>query len=170
MLHDIKTIFKNDPSLKGIELMFYPGLWAILFHRYLTHPLYIIGLGFFSRIISFGVRFLTGIEIHPGAKIGKGLFIDHGQGTVIGETAIIGHNCIIYHQVTLGGTSLERKKRHPTIGSNVMIGAGSIILGDITIGENTKIGAGTVLVNKNVPPNSTVIGNPAIIKTNQTKL
>ncbi len=171
MFEDIKTIYKNDPAARGLEPLLYPGLHAIIIHRYIAHPLYKIKLRFIARLISQISRFLTGIEIHPGAKIGKGFFIDHGMGVVIGETAEIGKNCVMFHQVTLGGTGKHKGKRHPTIGNNVLIGAGSIILGPTKIGNNVKIGANTFIINKIIPNNCTVVGTPGkIVKLNGKKV
>jgi len=157
---DIKVIFERDPAAKSFLeiLLCYPGLHAILFHR-LAHFLYKRGLILLPRLISQFSRFLTGIEIHPGAKIGEGLFIDHGTGVVIGETSEIGNNVTIYQGVTLGGTGKERGKRHPTVGNNVVISAGAKVLGNIKIGDNVKIGAGSVVL-RDVPPNTTVVGIP----------
>jgi serine O-acetyltransferase len=160
MFEDIKVVFQRDPAARNIfEVLLYPGVWAIYIHR-LAHFLYKIKIPFIPRLISQISRFLTGIEIHPGAKIGKRFFIDHGMGVVIGETAEIGDDVTMYHGVTLGGTTLEKKKRHPTIGNHVVIGAGAKVLGAITIGDNSLIGAGAVVV-KSAPPNSTLVGNPA---------
>ncbi len=142
-------------------LLCYPGVHAIWLHR-ITHFLWKLRVPVIPRLVSHINRFLTGIEIHPGAKIGKGVFIDHGASVVIGETAEVGDNVTMYQGVTLGGTGKERGKRHPTIGNNVVIGAGAIILGNITIGENSRIGAGSVVV-KPVPPNATAVGIPAKI-------
>lgn len=163
MINEIKAIYRNDPAAKGIEPILYPGLHAIVVHKYISHPLYTIKLRFLSRLISQIMRFLTGVEIHPGAKIGKGLFIDHGMGTVIGETVEIGTNCIIFHNVTLGGTGHHKGKRHPTLLNNVLIGANATVLGPCIIGNNCKVGAETVIVNKDVPDNSTVVGAPGRI-------
>lgn len=160
MFDDIKVVFQRDPAAKNIfEVLLYPGVWAIYIHR-LSHLLYKLKIPFIPRLISQISRFFTGIEIHPGATIGKRFFIDHGMGVVIGETAEIGNDVTMYHGVTLGGTTMEKKKRHPTIGNHVVIGAGATILGNITIGDNCLIGAGAVVV-KSAPPNSTVVGNPA---------
>lgn len=160
---DIQTVFAKDPAARRIiEVIFcYPGLHAVWFHR-IAHLLWNAGLRFFARLISHISRFLTGVEIHPGAKIGRRFFIDHGAGVVIGETTEIGDDVLMYQGVTLGGTSLERKKRHPTIGNNVEIGAGAILLGPIKIGNNARIAAGSVVV-KDVPDNATVIGVPGRI-------
>jgi len=171
MISEIKAIYINDPAARGLEPVLYPGLHAIIIHKYISHPLYRIKLRFLSRLISQVSRFFTGIEIHPGAKIGKGLFIDHGMGTVIGETVVIGDNCTLFHNVTLGGTGHHIGKRHPTVGNNVLIGANATILGPCIIGSNIKIGAETVIVNKNVPDNSTVVGAPGkIAKLNGEKV
>jgi len=160
MFEDIKAVFERDPAAKDIfEVLIYQGVWAIYLHR-IAHLLYKLKVPFIPRLISQISRFLTGIEIHPGAKIGKGFFIDHGAGVVIGETAEIGDNVTIYQGVTLGGTGKEKGKRHPTVGNNVIIGAEAVILGNITIGDNSRIGAGA-LVTKSVCPNCTVVGNPA---------
>lgn len=162
MFDDIRAVFERDPAAGNIfEVLIYQGVWAIYIHR-LAHFLYWLRIPFIPRLISQINRFLTQIEIHPGAKIGKGFFIDHGVGVVIGETAEIGNNVTIFQGVTLGGTGHQKGKRHPTIDGNVVLGAGAIILGAITIGENSRIGAGAV-VTKSVPPNSTVVGNPARI-------
>lgn len=159
-IDEIKTAFKYDPAARNIfEVLLYQGLWAVWLHR-LAHLLWICHIPFLPRLVSQIARFLTGIEIHPGAKIGAGVFIDHGSGVVIGETAEVGANCLIYHGVTLGGTGKAREKRHPTIGPNTIIGAGAKILGNIRIGENCKIGANSVVV-KEIPANSTAIGMPA---------
>ena len=157
---DIKVIYENDPAANNMfEIIFsYPGFQALMLYRF-AHKLKRIGVPFLPRYISYLTRIITGIEIHPSAKIGERLFIDHGEGVVIGETAEIGNDVIIYQQVTLGGTGKEHGKRHPTIGNNVIIGAGAKILGNIKIGDNVRIGAGSVVVN-NVPKNSTVVGVP----------
>ena len=157
---DIKVIYENDPAANNIfEIIFcYPGFQDLMLYRF-AHKLKRIGVPFLPRYISYLTRIITGIEIHPSAKIGERLFIDHGEGVVIGETAEIGNDVIIYQQVTLGGTGKEHGKRHPTIGNNVIIGAGAKILGNIKIGDNVRIGAGSVVVN-NVPKNSTVVGVP----------
>jgi serine O-acetyltransferase len=157
---DIKAVFEHDPAaVNTLEvLLAYPGFHARQFHR-LAHTLYRWRVPFFPRLISHIGRFCTGIEIHPGAKIGEGFFIDHGMGVVIGETAEIGENVVLYQGVTLGGTSLQKTKRHPTLGNNVVVGVGAKLIGDITIGENSKIGAGSVVVTS-VPANATVVGVP----------
>ena len=156
----IDTIFREDPAAKSvIEIVLcYPGFHAILLHRF-SHWLYVAGIPLIPRVISQNSRFFTGIEIHPGATIGRRFFIDHGMGVVIGETTEIGDDVLIYQNVTLGGTGKEKGKRHPTIGSNVVIGTGAKVLGGIVVGDNVKIGAGSVVV-KPVPDNSTVVGIP----------
>jgi len=157
---DIKVIFQRDPAARSIlEIIFcYPGFHALLFYR-ISHWLWRNRLLFLGRFISNIGRFFTGIEIHPAAKIGGGFFIDHGMGVVIGETTEIGENCTIFQGVTLGGVSLDKGKRHPTLKDNVIVGAGATILGPVTIGSNSRIGAGSVVVNE-VPPDSTVLGIP----------
>jgi len=161
--NDFKVIFERDPAARSVlEILFcYPGFHAMRFHH-ASHWLWTHGFTFLARFLSHIARGLTGIEIHPGATIGDGFFIDHGMGVVIGETAEIGKNVTMYHGVTLGGTSWKKGKRHPTIGDNVIIGANAAILGAITVGENSKIGSGSV-VNKEVPPHSTVVGIPGRI-------
>ncbi|NET52553.1 MAG: serine O-acetyltransferase [Merismopedia sp. SIO2A8] len=145
-----------------MEVLFcYPGLQALIFHR-LCHWLYSIGIPFIPRLISQFSRFLTGIEIHPGAKIGRGVFIDHGMGVVIGETAIVGDYALVYQGVTLGGTGKESGKRHPTLGENVVVGSGAKVLGNIQIGNNVRIGAGSVVL-RDVPSDCTVVGVPGRI-------
>lgn len=157
---DIKAVFERDPAARNLleVLLCYPGVHAIFWHR-IAHFLYKRRLFLLARIISQLTRFFTGIEIHPGAVIGKGFFIDHGMGVVIGETTEIGDNVTLYQGVTLGGTGKEKGKRHPTIGNNVMISAGAKVLGSFKVGDNAKIGAGAVVL-KQVPPNSTVVGVP----------
>ena len=157
---DINSIFERDPAARNVlEVIFcYPGFHAALFYR-VSHWFWMRQLFFLGRFISHIGRFLTGIEIHPGAKIGKKLFIDHGMGVVIGETSEIGDNVTLYHGVTLGGTTWRKIKRHPTIGNNVVIGVGAKVLGPIKIGDNSKIGANSVVVNE-IPPNSIVVGIP----------
>ncbi|MCX0412517.1 serine O-acetyltransferase EpsC [Clostridium perfringens] len=160
----IENVMKNDPAARTkLEvLLLYQSIHVLIFYR-IAHGLYKIKLFFLARLISQLGRFFTGIEIHPGAKIGKGLFIDHGMGVVIGETAEIGDNVTIYHGVTLGGTGKDKGKRHPTIGNNVIIGCGAKILGPISIGDGAKIGANSVVL-KNVPKGKTAVGIPAVIK------
>jgi serine O-acetyltransferase len=157
---DIRTIFKRDPAARNVaEILFsYPGFHAVIIHR-VAHRLWRSRMYFLGRFASHMGRFLTGIEIHPGAKIGRAFFIDHGMGVVIGETAEVGDNVTLYHGVTLGGTTWQKGKRHPTIGSNVVIGAGAKVLGPVHIGANTRIGANSVVLN-DIPPNSIVVGIP----------
>ena len=161
--NDFKVIFERDPAARSVlEIIFcYPGFHAMRFHH-AAHWLWQRNVRLLARFLSHVSRALTGIEIHPGATIGEGFFIDHGMGVVIGETAEIGNNVTMYHGVTLGGTSWKKGKRHPTIGDNVIIGANAAILGPIKVGENSKIGSGSV-VNREVPPNSTVVGIPGRI-------
>jgi serine O-acetyltransferase len=158
--NDIKIICESDPAARSyFEIIFvYPGLHAREFHR-LAHTLWGWHIPFFPRFISHISRFLTGIEIHPGAKLGEGVFIDHGMGVVIGETAEVGDYVTLYQGVTLGGTSLQRVKRHPTLGNHVVVGVGAKVIGAITIGDNTRIGAGSVVI-KSAPANATIVGNP----------
>ncbi|MFZ5942506.1 MAG: serine O-acetyltransferase [Bacillota bacterium] len=160
---DIAVIFERDPAAKSVleVLINYPGLHAIWFHRF-SHFFYKRKWFVLARFISQSARFLTQIEIHPGAKIGEGLFIDHGAGVVIGETAEVGNNVTIYQGVTLGGTGKEKGKRHPTIGNNVVISAGAKVLGSFTVGDNVRIGAGSVVLRE-VPANCTVVGIPGKI-------
>ena len=158
----VEVIKEKDPAFKGaIEVLLYPSFWAVVNHR-IAHSLYQKSLLVPARFVSQVSRFLTGIEIHPGATIGKRFFIDHGAGIVIGETAEIGDNVMLFHGVTLGGTGKQKGKRHPTVEDNVMIGAGTIVLGPVTIGENTKIGAGSV-VTQDLPANVTAVGSPVMI-------
>jgi len=156
----IDTIFRGDPAAKSaVEIFFcYPGFHSILLHR-VAHRLYTAGFPLTARIVSQFNRTVTGIEIHPGASIGRRCFIDHGMGVVIGETTEIGDDVLLYQGVTLGGTGKEKGKRHPTIGNNVVIGTGAKILGNIVIGDHTKIGAGSVVI-RSVPDHSTVVGVP----------
>lgn len=160
---DIKVIYENDPAANNLleVILCYPGLHALIMYR-LAHRLYKWNIPFFPRLISHLTRIITGIEIHPAAKIGRRLFIDHGEGIVVGETTEIGDDVLIYQQVTLGGTGKEKGKRHPTIGNNVIIGAGAKVLGNITIGDNCRVGAGSVVI-QNVPEHSTVVGVPGRI-------
>ena len=157
---DVQVVFERDPAARSVwEVIFcYPGLHALWLHR-IAHWFYRHRLYFVARLISHASRWLTGIEIHPGARIGRRCFIDHGLGVVIGETAEIGDDVTIYQGVTLGGTGKERGKRHPTLGNGVLVGVGAKVLGAITIGDNSRIGAGAVVV-KPVPPNCTVVGIP----------
>lgn len=163
LIADFRIIFERDPAARNwLEVLFcYPGLQALLFHRF-SHWLYVLGLPLIPRLISHLARFFTGIEIHPGARIGHGVFIDHGMGVVIGETAIVGDYALIYQGVTLGGTGKESGKRHPTLGENVVVGAGAKILGNIQIGNNVRIGAGSVVL-RDVPSECTVVGVPGRI-------
>ncbi|MDD3654330.1 MAG: serine O-acetyltransferase [Desulfotomaculaceae bacterium] len=156
----IRSIMDRDPAAKSAfeVILCYPGFHAMLMHR-VAHFFYCRGWFIIARLISQLARFLTAIEIHPGAKIGQGLFIDHGSGVVIGETAVVGDNVTIYQGVTLGGTGKEKEKRHPTIGDNVVISTGAKVLGSFTVGDNSRIGAGSVVL-KAVPANSTVVGVP----------
>lgn len=167
---DVQAVFERDPAARNLVevLLCYPGLHALTAHR-IAHFLHTrLKLPLVPRLISHISRFFTGIEIHPGAKIGKGFFIDHGLGVVIGETTKIGDNCTLYQGVTLGGTGKQRKKRHPTLGDNVVVGTGGKILGNITIGDNVRVGAGSVVI-RSVPPNSTVVGIPGQIVVHQGK-
>lgn len=158
IMYNIENVIKNDPAAKSkLEVFFlYPSIHAMIYHR-LAHFCYKREMFFIARAISQFSRFCTGIEIHPGAKIGKGLFIDHGMGVVIGETAIVGDDVTIYHGVTLGGTGKEKGKRRPTVEDGVIIGAGAVVLGNITIGKNAKIGANAIVL-KDIPPNATAVG------------
>ena len=165
----IDTIFREDPAAKSvIEIVLcYPGFHAILLHR-LAHKLYGWKVPLAPRVISQIGRFLTGVEIHPGATIGRRFFIDHGMGVVIGETAEIGDDVLLYQGVTLGGTGNEKGKRHPTLGSHVVVGSGAKVLGNIRVGDNVKIGAGSVVVHP-VPDNSTVVGIPGRVVRTRTE-
>lgn len=158
----IDVIKEKDPAIKAtIEVLLYPSFWAVINHR-VAHKLYKKNWFFLARLISQISRLLTGIEIHPGATIGKRFFIDHGMGIVIGETAEIGDNVMLYHAVTLGGTGKGHGKRHPTIEDNVRIGAGVIVLGPVTVGKNSMIGAGSVVI-QDIPANVTAVGSPVMI-------
>ena len=166
---DLAVVFQRDPAARNyIEiLMTYPGVHAVMLHR-LAHRLWLLKLKLIARMVSHLGRLLTGIEIHPGAKIGQRFFIDHGMGVVIGETSIIGNDCTLYHGVTLGGTTWKKGKRHPTLGDNVVIGAGAKVLGPIMIGKNSKIGSNAVVVS-DIPEDSTAVGIPAkIIESDQS--
>ena len=160
---DIAAVFESDPAARSYfeVLICYPGLHAVWAHH-LSHWLWLRGMRFLARLNSQFARLLTGIEIHPGAQIGRRLFIDHGMGTVIGETAIVGDDVTMYQGVTLGGTGKEKGKRHPTLGNNISIGSGAKLLGNITIGDNCRVGAGSVVL-RNVPANSTIVGVPGHI-------
>lgn len=159
----VKAYRSYDPAAKSdAEIMFlYPGPKAVMMHR-LAHSFYLGKMYFLARLVSELARWLTGIEIHPGAKLGRRLVIDHGMGVVIGETAEVGDDCVIFHGVTLGGTKFDPVKRHPTLGHRVLIGTGAKILGPLTVGDDARIGANSV-VTKDVPAGSTVVGNPAQI-------
>ncbi|MEK6645109.1 MAG: serine O-acetyltransferase EpsC [Candidatus Firestonebacteria bacterium] len=161
MINQIKVILERDPAAKLSEVILYPCLYAIISHR-IAHFFWKFGIPFLPRFISQFSRFLTGIEIHPGAKIGRGFFIDHGMGVVIGETTEIGDNVTLFQGVTLGGTGKEKGKRHPTLGNNVVVGVGAKVLGNITIGDNVYIGANSVVLIS-APPDSTVVGVPGRI-------
>ena len=160
---EINNIYDRDPSIKNkLEVLLYPSLHAMIAHK-VAHWLYNKKFYFLARLISQISRLVTSIEIHPGAKIGKRVFFDHGIGVVIGETAIIGDDCLIYHEVTLGSNSSNKIKRHPTLGNNVVVGVGAKIIGNITIGNNVKIGANAVVL-KDVPDNMIAVGSPAQIR------
>ncbi len=163
LLADLRAPLERDPAARGWldVVLSYPGFHAIVAHR-LIHPLYRAGMPLLPRFLAQVTRFFTGVEIHPGAKLGKGVFIDHGMGVVIGETAEVGEGSTIYQGVTLGGTSLSHAKRHPTLGRNVTVGVNAAVLGAITLGDNVKVGGGSVVV-KDVPANATVVGVPARI-------
>ncbi len=175
MFETLITAYRKDPALKGgihaLEVILYQGVHAILMHR-IAHFLYRIGIPFVPRLLSQISRFFTGIEIHPGARIGKRFFIDHGSGVVIGETADIGDDVMMYHGVTLGGngwwSDAKGKKRHPTIGNNVTLGVGATILGPVEVGENVKIGAGAIVID-DVRPNSTIVSELGKYMTRTTK-
>jgi serine O-acetyltransferase len=157
---DLKVVFGRDPAVRSVfEIVFcYPGFHAMIFYR-VAHALWQHRFYFLGRFVSHLGRFMTGIEIHPGARIGRGFFIDHGMGVVIGETAEIGDNCTLYHGVTLGGTSWAKEKRHPTLGNNVVVGSGAKILGPFRVGDGSKVGSNSVVV-KEVPDDATVVGVP----------
>lgn len=163
LIEDAKKISKRDPAARGFwcVALLYPGFHILIFHK-VAHFFYRIGICCIARLISQWGRLFTGIEIHPGAKIGDGLFIDHGMGVVIGETAIIGDDCTLYHGCTLGGTGKDKGKRHPTLGNNVLVGAGAKILGPFKVGDNSMIGANAVVLNE-IPSGSTVVGVPGRI-------
>ncbi len=168
---EMTNILQRDPAARNYfeVILLYPGLHAVASHRY-AHFFYKHKMFLIARIISQLTRFFTGIEIHPGAKIGRGLFIDHGMGIVIGETAEIGDNCTLYQNVTLGGTGKDKGKRHPTIGNNVLIGSGAKVLGPFSVGDNSKIAANAVVLSE-VPDNSTAVGVPArIVRINNQKV
>lgn len=164
IIKDIKAVKQNDPAAKNVmeTLLCHSPLHAIIIYR-VAHELHTFGIPILPRFLTQIGRFLTGVEIHPGAKIGHGFFIDHGTGVVVGETAVIGNDCVLFHNVTLGGTGHHKDKRHPTIGNNVLIGTGATLLGPIFVGNNVKIGANTTIINRDVPDNCTVIGSPGKI-------
>lgn len=166
---DIHCVFARDPAAQSVfeVITTYPGFHALLIHR-VSHWLWVRGFRYLARYLSFLARWLTGIEIHPGAQIGRRFFIDHGMGVVIGETAVIGDDCTLYHGVTLGGTSWSKGKRHPTLKNGVVIGAGAKVLGPIEIGEGARVGSNSVVV-KPVPAGTTVVGIPAHIVDAKTK-
>lgn len=169
--YDIKSILERDPAARnGLEVFFlYPGLHAVIHYR-IAHWFYRHNMKFIARFVSQFARFFTGIEIHPGAKIGRGLFIDHGMGVVVGETAEIGDNCTLYQGVTLGGTGKDHGKRHPTLGNNVMVGAGAKVLGPFKVGDNSKIAANAVVLSE-IPPCSTCVGVPArVVKRGEVRV
>ncbi len=170
IMNEIRVIRERDPAIhSNMEVFLYPS-FKVMMHYRVAHKLYESGHYFWARWISQRAVRKTGIEIHPGAKIGNNLFIDHGNGVIIGETAIVGNNVTLYQGVTLGGTGKEHGKRHPTIGDNVMISAGAKVIGSFTVGENSKIGAGSVVIEE-VPPNCTVVGVPGrVVKRNNQKL
>jgi serine O-acetyltransferase len=166
---DVQTVFQKDPAARSwIEVVLcYPGLHAIWSHRF-AHYLWKHKFFFLARLLSHITRFFTGIEIHPGAKIGRRFFIDHGMGIVIGETTEIGNDVLLYKGVVLGGTSLEKTKRHPTLGNNIIVGSNAIVMGAITIGDNARIGAASV-VTHSVPANATAVGIPARVSVGNTQ-
>jgi len=171
LLEDARSIARRDPAAKNTleVILLYPGFHALIYHK-ISHWLYKKRLFFPARLVSQAGRFFTGIEIHPGAVIGRGLFIDHGMGVVIGETAEVGDNCTLYHGVTLGGTGKDKGKRHPTIGNNVLIGTGAKVLGPFKVGDNARIAANAVVLRE-VEPNTTVVGAPGRpVKKGDTRL
>ena len=171
LAQDIRAVKERDPAARSsLEIfLLYSGLHAVMWHR-LAHWLYNAGLKFLARFVSQAVRLFTGIEIHPGAKLGRGVFIDHGSGVVIGETAEVGDGCTIYQGVTLGGTGKDKGKRHPTLGKNVLVGAGARILGPFKVGDNAKIAANAVVLSE-VPENCTAVGVPArVVRRNGIKV
>ncbi len=168
---EVRLVKHRDPAARSSAeiLLTYSGLHAVLIYR-LSHKIYLSGYRTTARVISQLGKFLTGVEIHPGATIGKGLFIDHGAGVVIGETTVIGNNCLLYQGVTLGGNGKDKGKRHPTLGNNVMVGCGAKVLGPFTIGDNVKIAANAVVLNE-IPPNCTAVGAPArVVKKDGVKV
>lgn len=168
---DIRAIKRNDPAARGLEFLLYPSFHAMVAHRLICHPLYKMKCRFLARLVSQWVRWMTGMEVHPGARIDAGFFCDHGMAVVIGETAVIGKNCVMFHGVTLGGTGKHQDKRHPTIGDDVFIGTHATLLGPITVGTGARIGAETVIINRDVPPGCTVVGAPGrIVKINGKRI
>lgn len=168
---DLESVMKHDPAARNRfeVILTYSGFHALVMYRF-AHFMYVHNYKLVARIVSQIAKFFTGIEIHPGAKIGSGVFIDHGEGVVIGETAEIGNNVVIYQGVTLGGTGKDKGKRHPTIEDNVMISAGAKVLGPFTVGKNAKIGAGSIVLNE-VPANATVVGVPGrVVKLNGVRV
>ncbi len=168
---DLDSVMRHDPAARNRfeVILTYSGFHALILYRF-AHFMYVHGYKLIARLVSQFAKFLTGIEIHPGARIGTGVFIDHGEGVVIGETAIVGNNVVIYQGVTLGGTGKDKGKRHPTIEDNVMISAGAKVLGPFTVGKNAKIGAGSIVL-KEVPPNATVVGVPGrVVKLNGVRV
>ncbi len=167
---DVQAVLERDPAARGAleAVLFSPGMHALWMHR-LNHRLWQANFKFLARVLAHLTRMLTGVEIHPGARIGRRVVIDHGMGIVIGETAEVGDDVMIYHGVTLGGTGFTREKRHPTIGNGVLLGAHAVVLGPIVVGDGAKVGAGAV-VTKPVPPGATAIGNPAQIIVREAKL
>ena len=172
IISDAKAVKKNDPAAKNYAeiVLCHTPFWTLAAYR-LVNPLEREGFPILPRLIMTLMKVITGVEIHPGAKIGKSFFIDHGIGTVIGETAIIGDDCVLFHNVTLGGTGKHQKKRHPTLGNKVLVGAGATLLGPIKIGNNVKIGAETFVIMHNIPNNCTVVGVPGkIVKMGNKKV
>ena len=172
IISDIRAVKKNDPAAKNYleVLLCHTPLWTIIAYR-LMHPLAKIGIPVLPRFGMTILKVLTGMEIHPSAKIGKSFFIDHGVGVVIGETTIIGDNCVLFQNVTLGGTGKHTGKRHPTLGNNVLVGVSATLLGPITVGDNVKIGAETFIIMEDVPSNCTVVGVPGkIVRLNGKKV
>lgn len=171
LIEDVRAIRRNDPAAKNIveTLICHTPLHAIFIYR-IAHCLHAhLHLPVIPRLLSVVAHWWSGVEIHPGARIGKGFFIDHGSGVVIGETTVIGDFCVMFHNVTLGGTGKHRRRRHPTIGNNVFIGTGTILLGPITVGDNVKIGANTFVIMHDIPGNCTVVGTPGrIVRHNGT--
>jgi len=171
IISDVKAVKTNDPAAKSyLEIILcHTPLWTIVTYR-LMNPLLRFGVPIIPRFIMTILKVITGVEIHPGASIGKSFFIDHGIGTVVGETAKIGDNCVLFHNVTLGGTGKHQNKRHPTLGNNVLVGAGATLLGPITVGNNVLIGAETFVIMNDIPSNCTVVGVPGkIVKLNGKK-